>query len=58
MDDAIQEWFERVDFRLKCELPGSYYKRVIKILFDELQLILEEEKARLAKTKEGRREIF
>ena len=51
MDDAMGEWFERVDLRLKCELPLELYERVVEIMLGELKIVFEEENAKLIKKK-------
>jgi len=47
MNDVMEEWFERVDMRLKAELPSDVYERVMTIMLAELKTIFEEQNRKL-----------
>lgn len=47
MDDVMEEWFGRVDLRLKVELPADMYERVMVIMLSELKIIFEEQNRKL-----------
>jgi hypothetical protein len=47
MSDVMEEWFKRVDLRLKVELPADMYVRVMEIMLSELKTIFEEQNRKL-----------
>jgi hypothetical protein len=47
MSDIMEDWFERVDLRLKCELPADEYGKVMEIMLAELKTIFEEQNRKL-----------
>jgi hypothetical protein len=47
MNDVMEEWFGRVDMRLKLELPPETYERVMVIMISELRTIFEEQNREL-----------
>jgi hypothetical protein len=47
MTDVMEEWFGRVDLRLKVELPVDIYERVMEIMLAELKTIFEEQNRKL-----------
>jgi hypothetical protein len=47
MSDVMEEWFGRVDLRLKVELPADMYERVMEIMLSELKTIFEEQNRKL-----------
>jgi hypothetical protein len=47
MNDVMEEWFKRVDMRLKLELPPDMYERVMVIMISELRTIFEEQNRKL-----------
>ena len=50
MSDVMEEWFGRVDLRLKVELPVEMYERVMEIMLSELKIIFEEQNRKLNDT--------
>jgi hypothetical protein len=50
MNDVMEEWFGRVDLRLKVELPVDMYERVMEIMLSELKTIFEEQNRKLNDT--------
>jgi hypothetical protein len=50
MNDVMEEWFGRVDLRLKVELPAEMYERVMTIMLSELKNIFEEQNRKLNDT--------
>ncbi len=50
MQDVMEEWFGRVDLRLKVELPADMYERVMTIMLAELKTIFEEQNRKLNDT--------
>jgi hypothetical protein len=53
MKDVFEEWFRRVELRLKYELPPDYYEKTMKIMLSELKLLYEEESGRQNKKKDN-----
>ncbi len=46
MTDVFEEWFRRIELRLKYELPADYYEKTMEIMLSELKLLYEEESGR------------
>ena len=55
MTDVFEEWFRRVELRLKYELPADYYEKTMEIMLSELKVLYEEERGRQNKEKDIRR---
>jgi len=46
MDDVFEEWFKRIELRLKYELSNDYYEKVMNIMLTELKMLYSEEKTK------------
>ncbi len=46
MDDVFEEWFKRIELRLKYELSNDYYEKVMSIMLTELKMLYAEEKTK------------
>ncbi len=44
MTDIFEEWFKRIELRLKYELPPDYFEKIMTIMLAELRMLYEEEK--------------
>ncbi len=49
MIDVFEEWFRRIELRLKYELPPDYYEKTMAIMLSELKMLYEEESGRQKK---------
>jgi hypothetical protein len=52
MIDVFEEWFKRIELRLKYELPPDYYEKTMAIMLSELKMLYEEESGRQNKKNE------
>ena len=50
MTQILEEWFKRVEIRLKYELPHEYYEKVMSVMLSELKILYEEENKKQDKT--------
>jgi hypothetical protein len=46
MIDVFEEWFRRIELRLKYELPPDYYEKTMAVMLSELKMLYEEESGR------------
>jgi hypothetical protein len=58
MTDIFEEWFKRIELRLKYELPPDYFEKIMTIMLAELRMLYEEEKLKQEKEIEKIRDRF
>jgi hypothetical protein len=44
MTDIFEEWFKRIELRLKYELDPDMYEKILSIMLAELRMLYDEEK--------------
>jgi hypothetical protein len=44
MTDIFEEWFKRIELRLKYELDPEMYEKILSIMLAELRMLYDEEK--------------
>jgi len=58
MTDIFEEWFKRIELRLKYELPQDYFEKIMTIMLAELRMLYEEEKLKQEREIEKIRDRF
>ena len=58
MDDVFEEWFKRIELRLKYELSNDYYEKVMSIMLTELKMLYSEEKTKQEKKLDKQQQNF
>jgi hypothetical protein len=58
MTDIFEEWFKRIELRLKYELPPDYFEKIMTIMLAELRMLYEEEKLKQEREIEKIRDRF
>lgn len=58
MTDIFEEWFKRIEIRLKYELDPALYEKIINIMLTELRTLHNEEKLKQDRETERLRKKF
>jgi hypothetical protein len=58
MTDIFEEWFKRIEIRLKYELDPAMYEKVLNIMLTELRTLHNEEKLKQERETERLRKRF
>jgi hypothetical protein len=58
MTDIFEEWFKRIELRLKYELDPAMFEKIINIMLTELRTLHNEEKLKQEKEAEKLRKRF
>ena len=58
MNDIFEEWFKRIELRLKYELSPELYEQIMGIMLAELRMLYEEEKLKKEREIDGIRKKY
>ncbi|KPJ89517.1 MAG: hypothetical protein AMS17_01715 [Spirochaetes bacterium DG_61] len=58
MNDIFEEWFKRIELRLKYEISPELYEQIMSIMLAELRMLYEEEKLKKEREIDGIRKKY